>query len=75
MLSGQVFQLEPRLYYDDVAIMNAGIDHGIAFDPQKESGGFVLNQQFIEIEDVFDIVVSRRWEPRRYGMRKHRDAS
>ena len=70
-----VHRFEGTVHHDDVAIVDAGIDHGIALDPQEEGCGFVLDQQFVEIEHVFHVVVGGRREAGRHGMAEQGDVS
>ena len=50
---------DAAVYDEHIAMINAGADHGIAIHSKKESGGFVADQLFIEVDPPLHIVVGR----------------
>ena len=46
--------------HDGVAVEDAGIFHGMAFDLEEEGGSRVADQQLVEIQPVFNVIIGRR---------------
>ena len=39
--------------------MNAGTNHAFTICPYHGSAGCLFNQQFLEVQDSFDVIISR----------------
>ena len=55
-----VLCLDGTIHHDQITRMNAGALHRIALDAQKISRFLALDQQFVEIQARFDVIVRRR---------------
>lgn len=66
-------RLEGSVYDKDIPFMDAGPFHRVAIDPDKESGRRVLNQVFIEVEILFEIIFGGRGKPGLNGYCKKRE--
>jgi hypothetical protein len=53
-----VVRLRSTIHYKKITVEDAGVSHGIAIDPHQERGGLVLNQEVVEIERGFKVVLS-----------------
>lgn len=51
--------LQGAVHHQDVVVVDAGTDHGVAGYPDKESGGGVSHHEFIEVEPSLNVVVRR----------------
>jgi len=47
--------------YDDeeITVEDAGVSHGVAIGPHQEGGRFVVDQEVVEIERRFEVIL--RW--------------
>jgi len=54
--------------------MDARPDHRVALDAHEERGRGMANEQFIQVERVFDIVIGGRGKPGRHPAQQQRQA-
>ena len=51
------------LPHQQITIMNARTKHGIALYTQEEGGFLVADQMLVQVNTVFNVIISRRWKP------------
>jgi len=52
-------RLKGAVHHQDVVVMDAGTNHGVAGHTDKESGGGVSHHELIEVEPSLNVVVRR----------------
>ena len=56
----------------DVAVADVRLAHALARHAHHEGGGRIMNEQFVEIEDAFEMIVGGRREARAHLRADHR---
>lgn len=54
--------LKRTVHHQDVVVVDARADHGIACHPDKKCGGWIGHHEFVEVESSLDVVVCRAWK-------------
>ena len=55
-------RIKGSVHHQDVIVVDAGTDHGVACHPDKKCGGWIGYHKLVEVEPAFDVVVCRAWE-------------
>ena len=55
-------RLQGPVHHQDVVVVDADSDHGVACHPDKEGGGWIGHHELVEVELSLDIVLGRAWK-------------
>ena len=69
---GAMHGIQGTVDYQEIVVLDAGANHGVALGTHEEGGFAVRNQVFVEIEGVADVVVGRTREAGLHGMGEER---